>query len=328
MKRQFPPRKKPWSRLTAIFSKFDNPFALSDLKQAGKFFNARSGEHLYSLKLDFGKGGCISSPMLYETQDYRLFLKTTFAEKNKGHSNYSLRAFAQKLNISNSFLSEVFSSKKSLSVEQAFKIAVKLELTDTETQYLCLLVQLEHEEDPVFREELLKRLGALNPKLKPYDLSADLFKIIADWHHLAILELPTITGFKFNSATVAEKLGISKVEADLAIDRLLRLELLEKDKKGALRKTKDFVFTESLIPNEAFKQFHRQILEKAFESLKTQTPKERISATNLLAIDSKYLAEVDRLSREFSAAVLKLGDKSKVKNSMYALSTHFFKIGN
>ena len=83
-------------------------------------------------------------------------------------------------------------------MELAFKMAVKLELTETETQYLCLLVQLEQEKDPEFREELSKRLNALNPTRKSHDLTADLFKIISDWYHYAILELTYLAGFKLD----------------------------------------------------------------------------------------------------------------------------------
>lgn len=175
--------------------------------------------------------------MIFECQDYRSFLKATLAEKAKSREGYSLRGFSEKIGVSNSFLSEVLGKKKSLSVELAFKIAVKLDLTETETQYLCFLVQLEQEKDPAFREELSKRLIALNPKRKAHDLSVDLFKVIADWYHHAILELTYLPGFKFEAKTVAKKLGITKVEAEIAMERLVRLELLELDDQGRYRKT-------------------------------------------------------------------------------------------
>jgi len=107
---------------------------------------------------------------------------------------------------------------------------------------------------------------------------------------------------------------------------LERLELLEKDAKGRYQKTHSYVLAQSHIPNGALKQYHRQVLEKAIESLQTQTPKERMSATDILPLDSKYLGEVDRLSQQFSSAVMKLSEKSVVKDSVYALSVHFFKL--
>jgi transcriptional regulator with XRE-family HTH domain len=219
----------------------------------------------------------------------------------------SLRAFSQKVGFSNSYLSEVLSGKKSLSVEGAFKIAIKLVLTEAETQYLCLLVQLENEKDPVFREELTKRLETINPNRKPFDLSVDLYQ-----SHFGLASL--------------RDFGISKVDAELAIERLKRLELLEQDRHGRYKKAHNYIVTQSQIPNEALKSHHKQILEKAIECLDTQKPKDRLSATDIVAIDSKYLPEIDRLSREFSAAVMKLAEKSTVKDRVNALSVHCFSL--
>jgi len=257
--------------------------------------------------------------------DYRMILKSTLAGGD-GRSSLSLRAFAQKVGLSNSYLSEILNGKKSLSIDLAFKIAVKLGMTDKETQYFCLLVQLEQATDPFFRDELLKRLRESNPERPGYDLSADLVQSIAEWYHAAILELSHVPGFQMTPEGVARALEISKIDAELAIDRLLRLELLERDKLGVLRKSHDYVFSEAHIPNVAFKKFHGEMLNKAYKAIYAQTPDERISATDVIALDPKHLKKVDKLSREFSAAVLNLADKSKVRSHVYALSTHFFRL--
>lgn len=264
--------------------------------------------------------------MLFECKEYRTFLKSTLAEKSSQRAGYSLRSFAEKLSVSSSFLSEVLNSKKSLSVELAFKIALKLGLTDLETQYFCLLVQLEQEQDPSFREEILNRLTALNPKRKSFDMSLDLFKAISEWYHAAILELTYLAGFKMNALNISKKLGISKNEAEVALERLLRLEMIEKQGANSYRKVHDYVFSASNVPTKAFRDYHTELLKKAVESLQSQAPNERVSASDVFAIDSKFIKDIDRLSLEFSSAVLKLAEKSKVYDSVYALSVHCFKL--
>jgi len=264
--------------------------------------------------------------MVYEHADYRTFLKTTLAERAHRLPGYSLRSFSQKIGVSNSYLSEVLSAKKSMSVELAFKIAVKLDLTDAETQYLCMKVQLEHEKDPELREKLEKRLRDLNPNFVTHSVSTDIFKVIADWYHFAILEMTALPTFTPDAAYIAKKLGISKIEAEVAFDRLLRLRLLERTPEGKVRKTHEHVLAQSKIPDQACRHFHRQVLDRAIESLQAQTPKSRMSATEILAIDSRYLSKVDRLSQEFSSAVWELSENSKIKDSVYALCTHFFRL--
>jgi uncharacterized protein (TIGR02147 family) len=256
----------------------------------------------------------------------REFLKSTLSEKSKNREGYSLRAFSLKIGFSNSFLSEVLSGKKSLSVEAAFKIAVKLDLTETESQYFCLLVQLDQEKDPMFRAELMKRLEAINPKRKSHDLSVDLFKTISEWYHFAILELSYLPDFKLDAGYISKRLNIQKIEAELAIERLKRLELIEKDDTGRYKKAHNYVLTQSRLPNEAFRIHHQQILEKAMNSLKNQKPDERMSATDIVAFDSKYMGEVERLSIEFSSGVMRLAEKSKTKDRVGALSVHFFNL--
>ncbi|MGE0764301.1 MAG: TIGR02147 family protein [Bdellovibrionales bacterium] len=264
--------------------------------------------------------------MIYEHQNYREYLKSSLADKARAKGTYSLRAFSQRVGISNSFLSEVLSGKKTISMELAFKIAVKLNLTDTETNYFCLLVQLDQEQDPAFREELQKRLICLNPSRKTHDLSVDLFKIIANWHHFAILELTYLPNFKLDAGIIAKKLGVSKTEIELAIERLKRLELLEQDSKGLWRKAHSNLMAQSTVSHGALKLHHKEILEKAIQSLTGQSPNERMSATDILPMDSTLLPEVDRLSLEFSNAVMRLSEKSKFKDSVYALTVHFFNL--
>ncbi len=265
--------------------------------------------------------------MLYEHQNYRTFLKQVLVEKNE-KTNYSLRSFSEKLNVSHSFLSEVLNHRKSLSMDLAFKIAVRLGLTDSETQYFCLLVQMEQEKEPDYQEKLQIRMRSLNPNQAAYDLSTDVFKLISDWYHIAILELPLLTGFQLTAEHAAEKLGITKWEAEVAMERLLRLGLLKKSRDGSLKKTHREILGNSPVSNEAFQKYHRQMLEKAGDALKSQTPSERLSATDVVAIDSRDLKKIDRLARDFTAKVMAIANQCKHKNSLYALTVHFFKINS
>ena len=266
--------------------------------------------------------------MVLSHPDYRTFLKTALSARGTSRESLSLRAFSEKLGISNSYLSEILSGKKTISVELAFKIAIKLEMSETESHYFCLLVQLEQEKDPFFREELSKRLKGLNPERPAFDLSADLVHSISEWYHAAILELTYLPGFVVSPGSVAKALGITKVEAEVAMQRLLRLELLLKDKRGAYRKAHNYIYSEAAIPNSAFKKFHGQLLAKAASALETQRPGERLSATDIFALDSRQLEKIDKLSREFSAAVQACAEKSRVKDSVYALTMHVIRLSD
>lgn len=262
--------------------------------------------------------------MIFEHANYRAFLKTELADRVAANGSYSLRAFSQHLGLSNSFLSEVFQGKKALSTEAALKAALKLGLSEAETHYFCLLVQLECEKDPSFRESIETKLRTMNPKRATTDLSMDAFRVISDWYHFAILELTHVAGFALTPSSAASRLGIAKAEADAAIDRLLRLELLEKDDQGRLRKTQEYVLARSSDTNQALRKFHKQLLDKARDALSEQSPRERVSSSDIVPIDSKYVEDVRKLSDRFTAELLEISNRSKHKDRVYCLSVHFF----
>jgi uncharacterized protein (TIGR02147 family) len=223
-------------------------------------------------------------------------------------------------------LSEVLQGKKSLSADASLKVALRLELNETESRYFCLLAQVESEKNPTYRETLEQKLKALNPKRKTRDLSLDVFRAISDWHHLAILELTYLTAFELTPKSAAKRLGISPIEADAAIERLLRLELLKRDENDILRKSTDYVIAQSPETNSALKAFHAQTLEKAMGALKAQDPNERVSSTDVVPFDPKYIPEVRKLSDQFTSELIKISEKSKQKHQVYCLAVHFFNL--
>lgn len=264
--------------------------------------------------------------MIFEYQDYRTFLKAAIQQRSEASSGYSRRAFADKVGVSNSFLSEVLSGKKALSMELGYKIAVNLDLIEAETHYFCLLVQIDNEKDPVFREQLLARSKEIVSRRSFHDLSADVFAVIADWYHFAILELTYLPSFQPDPHYIASRLDITPGAAEVALDRLLRLEMLVKDGNGRLRKSHDSILARSTVPSAAHRRFHRQYLEKALLSLESQAPDERVSQTDVLPMDSAALPEIARLADEFSAAVMRLSKNSKVRDGVYGLGVHLFRL--
>lgn len=264
--------------------------------------------------------------MIFEHTNYRHYIKSVLASKVATNDNYSLRAFAKKLGFANSYLSEVLNGKKALSTDAALKIALRLNLTDTETQYLCLQVQFESESDEEYKVILTEKINALKIQSRPYDLSADVFRVISDWFHFAILELTYLKNIKLTPKKAAHALGISVIEADTAIERLLRLELLEKDGQGILRKTEGYILAQSQVPDAAMKKFHKQLLAKAMVAVDEQDPISRLSHTDILPLDSKTFSQIKKLAEEFSNAVLTIAENSKTHDQVSCISLQLFQL--
>jgi uncharacterized protein (TIGR02147 family) len=251
-----------------------------------------------------------------------------FADRKQKNPAYSMRAFAKMIGLTQSAVSQILAGKKNLSPDTALKIAEHLQLSETEAEYFGLLVQLQTAKTPALKEALLKKLNSLNPQKPAQELSVDFFRMISDWYHIAIRNMTEIDGFEFNPATIAKRLGISTIEADAALERLLRLELLEpiENSKKRYRKSVDYVVSKSAIPNEALRSFHRQMMDKAIESLYTQTPKEKVIGSETFAFSEKNFSQAERLTEEYFQKMAALGKMPGKKTQVYHLGVQFFNL--
>lgn len=248
------------------------------------------------------------------------------AEQVTQRGEYSLRRFAKKLGVSSSHLSEVMSSKKHLSVEVAQKLAFKLGLNERESLYFTLLAQQETEKDPESRALIRQRLAQTNPQRRILNLASQDFAAIADWHHFAILELTYIAGLKITPIQVARALGIAPPEAKLAIERLLEMGLLAKERSGLIKKSANQILTRSKSANLGIRRFHKQLLNKALDALDAQSPSQRWSGSDLIPIDSRTIPEIRRLLEQLSSELIRISERSKRKDALYCLATHFFEV--
>lgn len=263
--------------------------------------------------------------MVTENTSYRAVLREEFETRCSRNSLYSLRAFARDLKISPARISEIFSGKQGLSVVWAEKIASRLGYTAAETQVFCDLVQAESGKSELKRRLARTRL-AQRASDKESSLQLDAFQAIADWHHFALLELTTIARFKSDADWIAKRLGVSESAASLAIERLIRLGLLERASDGKLMAKDDFNASPDGIPSAALKQYHRQILEKALYALYRQSVSERSITNMILSFDQSSMQEAKELIKKFRRGFSRKLPASKVKDSVYCLSIQFFRL--
>jgi uncharacterized protein (TIGR02147 family) len=249
-------------------------------------------------------------------QDYREYLKDELERRLQANPQYSLRAFARDIKISPQILSLVLKGKKGISSEAAIRLAERLDLSTEESSYFYDLVELSQARTESVRQIVRYRLGRYSENQNYRTLQEDVFKIIADWHHYALLELTFSKGFKKDPVWIAKRLGITPLEARQAIDRLLRLELLE-ESDGTYKKTEVNLATTQDVPSAALRKLTAQLLSKASEALQSQGVSERDFGTMTMAIDPAKLPEAKERIRKFRrelAEFLESGERTEVYN--------------
>lgn len=258
--------------------------------------------------------------------DYRDYLRDVLAQRQNKNKNYSLRAMALQLDVAPSMLSSVLNGKRQFSLSKGVALADALNLKPKEKEYFLLLLARQVEKDPQIQMILEDRLRINAPERKIYDLSLEIFRLLSDWYHLAILELTGLKKFAWGFKEVAKKLGITPIQAQSSIELLERLELLEKDKKGQYKKTHLNLLAQSHLPNGALRSFHKQMLAKAKESIESQTPEEKYIGSETLSFDANQLKEFSKLADNFFNQVIKLANKGSNKKDVYHIGLQFFRL--
>jgi plasmid maintenance system antidote protein VapI len=96
--------------------------------------------------------------------------------KSKNPS-YSLRAYAAKLQIPPSALSEILNGKRSITDKMAKRIVGRLNLSKS-------------------KQAILLELNSIKIEQLSEDLTLDYFRTISDWHYFATLSLAELSTFK------------------------------------------------------------------------------------------------------------------------------------
>lgn len=245
---------------------------------------------------------------------FKTVLQEELVERCRKNSSYSLRSFAKFLSVSPAALSDMLNGKRTItnkSIEK-FGLALGLGLKEIEGYQKNKLRNLE---TPVNNN--------------PYrQVTLDQFAIISDWYHYAMIELLKVPGFSKDILKISRALGITKMEAQLAVERLLRLELLEYDEEGELRDTSSGFSTnisESLT-SQGSRKLQKQILEQSLYALENISIDQRNHTSMTMAIDPALLPEaIKRLAafrRELCAFLESQGNPKEV----YQLSLSLFPV--
>lgn len=257
--------------------------------------------------------------MTPERQRVVTLLKAEIERRQERNAAYSLRALARDAGLSPAVLSLVMNGKRALTLEKAMAIADKLKLTADIRQALFQAVSEDHDirVDPTKR-----RTRAMEDKMAYMQLRMDQFTVIGDWWHFALLNLAKLRGFRSDVSWMAEKLAIDPSVCGEALERLRRLGLMEL-KNGEWKRTARPLETPTDIPSQAIRNFHRQTIARAVESMEESPLDERDITSIMLVTDKAKLEEAKRRIRLFRKELAEFLD-AEGGDEVYSLNIQLF----
>ena len=263
---------------------------------------------------------------IFEHHCAATYLRGVLDARRVQDPGYSLRSLARCLTVSPAHLSHFLNKKKNVSVTTGLKIARRLELGPRETEYFCLLVQLNAQATTEIRDSLTKRmLELVSPNLATA-MEADHLRTIKEWYHIAILEMTYLDKCDMDPETIARRLEIDAHDAQEALDRLHRLGLLTTTDDGRVVKSElDTVFR-SAQKDEAYAHFHQQMIMKAIGAMHDQGFDERFITSQTFCLDPVQIPEAKTIVRDFMRQMAALHDSAPQRQHVYQMNVQLFNL--
>ena len=227
---------------------------------------------------------------------------------------YSLRAFAKKLSIQPSALSEILNGKREVTRKMAVRILEPLFINPKKIRDLT--AGLQNKKSPQLKATTSQEFTQVN---------MDHYHVISEWYYFAILSLAETKDFSDNPIWIARRLNISASEVKTALKRLERLDLLKRE-NGHLVWAGLHFKTSSDIVNMSLRKSHYQNLELAKSSLATDDLTSRDFSSMTMAIDSSLIPEAKERITKFRRELCAFLENGPNRDQVYHLAVSLYPV--
>jgi uncharacterized protein (TIGR02147 family) len=233
-------------------------------------------------------------------------LQIVFSQRCHRNEGYSLRAYAKSLSTPPSTLSEIMNNKRPISKKLAEKFGKALNLSSEQLEAFCKIDEREG--------------------VEYHQLALDSFYCISEWYHYGILQLLKTKIFKNDARWIAKRLGITPSQVKLAIERLIRVGILQVEEDGSLKDATNGQTShlKNNFTNEQLKNFQIQTLEKAIEALKNIPIEWRDNTSMTMAINKSAIPlakeEIKKFRRKLTKKLESFGEPDEVYQMAISLT--------
>lgn len=242
-------------------------------------------------------------------ESFRQYLQEEMRERSERNPAYSIRSFAKALDVEASSLAQILAGKRPLTDKMCLRIGAKLGFSPLKVRALMNAKSLKSKEN----------FAKFNK------LSDDAFRVIADWHYYAILELIQVEGFKGDIKWIAQTLDLPFSKVLQAVDRLKRLNYLEITQNNKwIDRLGDASNLGNDFKTQAFTEHQRQVLTKAVEALTKTDYEERVQSSMTLVSSRERIKLAKPLILNFVEELDTFLKAGRDKEDVVAISVSLF----
>ena len=266
-------------------------------------------------------------PVIYDYLDYRAFLRDMFKFRKQQVKHFSYRFFARKSGFkSPNFLKLVSSGQRNLSYESIAKIAAGFSLKKQDQEYFEYLVLMNqagtHDEKNKYYKKMMSIKGF--GKIKKIEKAG--YEYFSKWYCPIIREIIMFGNRKQTPEEIALLLNppITVSEAKKALDLLITLKLIKKNKQGCWEQQNQNLTTGAEVQSLIVANFHREMLKLAQESIERYKGNQRDITALVLSVNHKQMGDIKEKTAAFRKELLKLASHEKNPDLVMQVSIQVF----
>ena len=265
---------------------------------------------------------------VYDFLDYRAYLRAYYEAAKRTQRSFSFRSFSKLAGLrSPNFLKLVIEGERNLGADSVPRFCVALGLEGPEAEFFADLVAFNQAASLADKNRAFERISASRRFRAARRIDGDLFAYLSHWYNPAIRELAGLSDFSEDPRWIASQVRprISPTEAAEAMRLLFSLGLLVRDpSSGRVLRGEPTLTTEHEVRSLGAAAFHRQMIERAAESLETVPSALRDLAALTVCISPQTAARVKERIHQFREALTELCDSDTAGAVVYQLNVQWF----
>ena len=266
-------------------------------------------------------------PDIFEYLDYRKFLADYYLQAKEHNRAFSYRYFSRKAGYSSpNFLKLVIDGQRNISNESIGRFAQALKLNNAQSRFFANLVAFNQATTGEEKNQAFERVAASRRFRQARKLDRDFYVYLSHWYYPAIREMVARRDFVEDPEWIASQLlpPIQPAQAKACLELLIELGLVSRDSSGRLTRGEASITTGHEVRSLAIGNYHRQMLERAAESIELVKSENRDISALTVSISSETVAELKGRIHDFRELLIDRCDRDEEPDAVYQINIQLF----
>jgi uncharacterized protein (TIGR02147 family) len=266
-------------------------------------------------------------PVIFEYDNYRVFLRDLYTHFKNEKSSFSYRYFSRRAGFTSpNFLKLVIENKRNLSMESIGRFARAFKLTKTETDFFGYLVHFNQAPSDNEKARWAQLILQSKGFQKIHPLRQAEYCYYANWYYIPLREIILLRDFKEDPQWIANQFAppLSSSQVTNAFEHLSQLKMIERDENGCWRQTQKSITTGNEVYNSSVKQYHLTMIQKGAECIDRVAREKREVSSVCIPVSLEKRDEIKKLIQRFRQEIMVLAEADEGPESIYQLNIQWF----